>query len=71
MGTQSGRNEGDELAGLLAAHPSAIARLLAEHIDDGTEHCAVCSTGPQTGRVEWPCRLRTLVTAAREQGRRR
>lgn len=67
MGTDSGRGGGDELAGLLAAHPSSVARLLAEHVDDGTGHCSVCSAGPQGGRMGWPCRLADLAAAARKQ----
>ena len=39
-------------------------RLLAEHVDDTTGHCAVCPAGPQRGRTTWPCRLADYATAA-------
>lgn len=41
-------------------------RLLAEHVDDTTGHCAVCSAGPQAGRTTWPCSLATYAAAARD-----
>jgi hypothetical protein len=43
-------------------------RLLAEHVADATEHCAVCSAGPQAGRKRWPCLLAEYAAAARELG---
>ena len=46
----------DPLADFLARHGVA-AKLLAEHVDDGSGRCAVCSAGGQTGRVQWPCSL--------------
>ena len=71
MSTHSGDGDAaQELPALLAAHPSAVARLLTKHVDDGTGHCSVCSAGPQAGRMEWPCRLVELATAARRQGSR-
>lgn len=58
-----------------AGHPSSIAeaiadapglaeRLLAEHADDGTGHCRVCTAGPQAGRQKYPCRLREIAEQA-------
>jgi hypothetical protein len=51
-----------EFAALL--QPDAIARMLDRHVDDGTGHCRECSSGGQTGRSTWPCRLRVLAEEA-------
>lgn len=40
------------------------ARMLAEHVNDGTGRCAVCSAGAQTGRMRWPCSIATAARAA-------
>jgi hypothetical protein len=53
-----------EFAALFRAQPAAIARMLAEHVDDGTGHCRVCTSGGQVGRSIWPCRLRSLAEQA-------
>ncbi len=31
------------------------AALLAQHVEDGTGHCRVCSSGAQSGRSRGPC----------------
>ena len=56
-----------ELAMLFRAQPGAIAQLIAEHTDDGTGHCRVCTSGGQVGRSIWPCRLRDLAEQASER----
>jgi hypothetical protein len=43
------------------------ARLLTEHVDDGTGHCSVCSQGGQVGHVRWPCQLATAAQRAAER----
>jgi hypothetical protein len=48
----------------MAAQPG-LDRLLAEHSDDGTGHCRVCTAGPQAGRRVWPCNLHGYATQAR------
>jgi hypothetical protein len=53
-----------EFAALCRWQPLVIARLLAEHTDDGTGHCRVCTSGAQTGRQLWPCLLRGLAEEA-------
>ncbi|HZG91689.1 MAG TPA: hypothetical protein VEZ42_15860 [Pseudonocardia sp.] len=58
----------DALAEFLAGQPTAAARLLAVHVDDGEGRCAGCTTLDR-GRVPYPCSLHTAATAAR--GRRR
>jgi hypothetical protein len=61
------RGRASELPELLAAHPTSIARILADHRDDGSGRCTVCHAGPQSARVVWPCRLRLLAEAARRR----
>jgi hypothetical protein len=48
---------GHPLTELIRANPGMAARLLAEHVDDGTGHCRVCSGGGQSGRDVWPCAI--------------
>jgi hypothetical protein len=43
------------------------ARLLTEHVDDGTGRCSVCSQGGQAGHVRWPCQLATAAQRAAER----
>jgi hypothetical protein len=47
----------DPLVILIQSEPGMAQRLLAEHTDDGTGRCRVCSTGGQSGRFQWPCTL--------------
>ncbi|OZM83600.1 hypothetical protein [Pseudonocardia sp. MH-G8] len=60
-----------EFATFLAGQPTAVARLLAEHVDDGTGHCRVCSAGPQAGRKVWPCQIHGHALSANSQPHRR
>jgi hypothetical protein len=53
-----------ELTALLLAQPASVALLLAEHADDGTKHCRVCSGGAQSGRYQYPCVLRLAAEEA-------
>jgi hypothetical protein len=50
----------------MLSEPGIIERLLAEHVDDGTGHCRVCTAGPQAGRQKFPCRLREFAEQARD-----
>lgn len=52
------------LAAFICSHPGARARILAEHVDDGTGHCRRCSAGGQTGRYVWPCVLHVSAAGA-------
>ncbi|OLT01083.1 hypothetical protein BJF90_33540 [Pseudonocardia sp. CNS-004] len=54
----------DELITFIAGEPGMAQRMLAEHTDDGTGHCRVCTTGGQAGRHIWPCPLRGLAEQA-------
>jgi hypothetical protein len=53
-----------EIARLLT--PEGLARLAAEHTEDGTGHCRTCPAGAQAGRTTWPCHLAALAAAATE-----
>jgi hypothetical protein len=57
----------DALAVFLAGQPTAVARLLAEHVDDGRGDCRACSL-PQGGYVPWPC---TLAAVSGDHGHTR
>jgi hypothetical protein len=48
----------------MLGEPGVVARLLAEHVDDGTGHCRVCTAGAQAGRQKFPCRLREFAEQA-------
>jgi hypothetical protein len=58
----------DALVAFLVNQPTAIGRLLAEHVDDGRGHCRTCTVGGQQGFLAWPC---TLYTAASNAARAR
>lgn len=38
--------------------------LLREHLDDGSGHCKVCTTGAQSARVTFPCPTYDVASAA-------
>jgi hypothetical protein len=48
----------------IAAQQGMAARLIAEHADDGTGRCRVCSAGAQGGHHRWPCQLHHYARAA-------
>jgi hypothetical protein len=48
--------------------PTAIGRLLADHVDDGRGHCRTCTVGGQQGFLTWPC---TIYAAAAKAARAR
>jgi hypothetical protein len=56
---------------MVAAVPGSADRLLAEHTNDGTGRCRVCTIGGQAGNRQWPCWLYHVGMAARKQRRRR
>jgi hypothetical protein len=57
----------DELITFIAAEPGMAAQLLAQHTDDGTGRCRVCSSGAQSGHYQHPC---AIWLAADEASRR-
>lgn len=52
------------LVALITSEPGMAARLLAQHADDGSGRCAVCSSGSQSGRLTWPCQIRMAAATA-------
>ena len=55
------------LVALIRSQPGMADRLVAEHADDGSGRCRVCSTGAQTGRFRWPCTLYRSAVDAQDQ----
>ena len=49
---------------LIRSQPGMADRLLAEHADDGSGRCRVCSSGAQSGRYQWPCAIQQAATEA-------
>jgi hypothetical protein len=60
----------DAVVAFLIDQPTAVTRLLADHVDDGRGDCRACGIGAQRGHHTWPCSLHAAATAARA-GRRR
>lgn len=58
------RKSAEELAIWLAAQPDTLAKLLAEHRDDGSGHCRVCTVGGQQGYQSWPCNIAAAAQRA-------
>jgi hypothetical protein len=56
----------DALVAFLVDQPTAIGRLLADHVDDGRGRCRTCTAGGQHGFLAWPC---TIYTAASKAAR--
>jgi hypothetical protein len=54
----------DELARFLVNQPTALAALLAQHVDDGSGHCRTCRIGNQNGFQAWPCTLHAAADLA-------
>jgi hypothetical protein len=52
------------LAAAIALAPGLAARLLAEHVDDGTGRCRLCPLGDQAGHQQWPCRIHSAAAEA-------
>jgi hypothetical protein len=53
-----------ELVAFIAAEPGLADRLLAEHRNDGSGRCRVCTGGAQAGRYQWPCAIHRAATDA-------
>jgi hypothetical protein len=54
------------LVALIVSQPGMAGRLIAQHRDDGTGHCATCQLGAQAGRCCWPCSISAAAAAAEE-----
>jgi len=60
----------DHLVAFIAGQPGMADRILRAHVEDGSRHCRVCSTGAQAGRSVWPCTLRWAAEAAKKRAPR-
>ncbi|MHA6626868.1 hypothetical protein ACU61A_15645 [Pseudonocardia sichuanensis] len=58
---------GGPIVEFIVGQSGMAERLLAQHVDDGTGHCRVCSAGPQAGRKVWPCPIRVVTEEAAAQ----
>lgn len=56
-----------ELTFFLSSRPTATAKLLAQHVDDGRGYCTVCTIGAQRGHHIWPCTIYTAAARAARQ----
>jgi hypothetical protein len=52
------------LAAAIALTPGLAMRLIADHFDDGTGRCCLCTVGGQAGYQRWPCRIHDAATEA-------
>jgi hypothetical protein len=57
----------EALAAFLLVQPTALANLLAQHVEDGSGACRAC-TVDQHGHLPWPCALRIAADRALSQG---
>jgi hypothetical protein len=60
----------DPVITFMAGEPGMAERILAEHVDDGTGHCAGC-TWNERARPVVPCLTRHYAELAVQHGRRR
>jgi hypothetical protein len=58
-----------ELTLLFLGEPAAVEQMLAQHVDDGTGHCRVCTAGGQTGHYRHPSLIHLAAVEARASGR--
>jgi hypothetical protein len=63
-GTGGASVAANPLVVLIRSQPGMADRLLAEHADDGSGRCRVCSSGALTGRYRWPCAIQRAATDA-------
>lgn len=47
----------------IRSHEGMAARMLAQHVDDGSGHCAGCAW-QETSRPVWPCLIRWYAVEA-------
>lgn len=62
--------EPSPLVQLIAANPGMAARLLAQHTNDGTDHCTSCVQHETGARQIWPCPSHGLASQALDIARR-
>ena len=56
----------NQLVVLIRSQPGMAERLLAEHADDGSGRCRLCSSGAQAGHYQFPCAIRLAAADAAE-----
>ena len=56
----------EALSAFLVAQPTALAKLLLEHVDDGRGGCRVCAVGAQHGQHRFPCTIHVAAVTAAE-----
>jgi hypothetical protein len=52
------------LVQMILSQSGMAARLIEEHVDDGSGRCRGCPVGGQRGRHSWPCTLRLAAEEA-------
>jgi hypothetical protein len=61
----------DPIVEFIVGEAGSAERLIRGHADDGSGRCKVCTGGPQSGRVRFPCRLYDYAIRARTARRAR
>jgi hypothetical protein len=56
--------ESNPIVVFIAAEPGAAARLLAAHVNDGTDYCRACVRNEHGARAAGPCPLHGLAVQA-------
>jgi hypothetical protein len=59
-----------ELVQFLGHQPTAVRRLVAAHVDDGSGRCVTCALAGQGGRLQWPCLISVAAGLAERSGQR-
>jgi hypothetical protein len=54
----------EALVEFLVHQPTAVRRLLVDHIADGRGGCRVCTVGAQRAAHRWPCTIHSAAAAA-------
>jgi hypothetical protein len=57
----------EALTEFLESQPAAVAKLLAQHVDNGHGGCRVCAIGGQRGYLPWPCTIYMAASLARDR----
>lgn len=61
-------NDNTLIVNFIADQPGMVAKLLAQHVDDGTGHCKVCTKSGV--HPVWPCPSHGLAERASQLGPR-
>lgn len=55
------------LVTFLLGQPTAVAKILGEHVDDGTGKCRSCGCRARGDRMPWPCPTYTAAKSAHDR----